>query len=338
VSAPPTLRSARFRAERERRWRDLDAVVSRVERDGMRTLRPSDATRLPALHRAALASLSVARAISLDRNLVDYLTALCARSFFVVYGTRLRFAASLGEFFRRGFPAAIRRFRAEVAVSALLLLLGVVVGYFATAHDPDRYWSFVSHAMAQDRSPLSTREELRRVLYEPGDVGDLLATLAAFLFQNNAKVGLLCFGLGAALGVPVFVLMFVNGATLGAMAQIHHAQGLALDFWAWILPHGVTELFACVLCGAAGLALGRAVAFPGPCRRLDELTRRGREAGALVLGSIAMFFGAALIEGFFRQLVQSTTVRWSLAGASACGWILYVALAGRGRTVAESSS
>ena len=44
--------------------------------------------RLPGLHRAALSSLSVARAISLDRNVVEYLEMLATRAHFAVYGTK----------------------------------------------------------------------------------------------------------------------------------------------------------------------------------------------------------------------------------------------------------
>ena len=39
---------------------------------------------------------------------------------------------------------------------------------------------------------------------------------------------------------------------------------------------------------------------------------------------------AALIEGFFRQLVHSVVVRGSVAAASALLWTAYFVLAGRG--------
>jgi len=44
--------------------------------------------RLPILYRAALSSLSVARTIVLDRNLLLYLETLSTRAFLAVYGPR----------------------------------------------------------------------------------------------------------------------------------------------------------------------------------------------------------------------------------------------------------
>jgi hypothetical protein len=38
---------------------------------------------------------------------------------------------------------------------------------------------------------------------------------------------------------------------------------------------------------------------------------------------------AALIEGFFRQLVHSTAVRYGVAVATAVGWTAYFACLGR---------
>ena len=132
-------------------------------------------------------------------------------------------------------------------------------------------------------------------------------------------------------GLPVFYLLFVNGLILGAFAALHHQRGLSVDLWGWLLPHGVTELGAVVLCGAAGLVLAQALLFPGQLSRLDNLGKRGRVAGTVVMGAVAMFFIAALIEGIFRQRVQSVPVRYAVAGSSFVLWALYFALSGRRR-------
>jgi uncharacterized membrane protein SpoIIM required for sporulation len=93
----------------------------------------------------------------------------------------------------------------------------------------------------------------------------------------------------------------------------------------------VTELSAVALCGAAGLALGQALVFPGLQDRRAALATRGREAAALALGAVGMLFVAALTEGIFRQRVHSVPVRYAVAGAFAAFWALYFSLAGRRR-------
>jgi uncharacterized membrane protein SpoIIM required for sporulation len=127
----------------------------------------------------------------------------------------------------------------------------------------------------------------------------------------------------------VIYLLFVNGLMLGAMVALYDSRGLGAEFWAWVLPHGVTELTAICLCGAAGMALGSALVFPGRHTRLRNLALRGREVALLGIGAVVMLLLAGLIEGFFRQLVQDVAVRWGLAAATLVFWIWYFVAVGR---------
>src|SRR4029079_13040068 len=67
------VNSIAFRRERQATWAELEMLVARIEGDGLQELSPEDTSRLPTLYRATLSSLSVARAISLDANLLAYL-------------------------------------------------------------------------------------------------------------------------------------------------------------------------------------------------------------------------------------------------------------------------
>ncbi len=324
-----TLRSAAFRAEREASWRELEELLSRVQRGGMRALSARDLGRLPLLHRAALSSLSVARAISLDRNLLDYLESLCARAYLTVYGVRRHLLEALADFFVRRFPRLVRAHWPHVALGFALLLGGCWAGFALTRADPDRFYAFVDPGMAQGRGPISSTESLREVLYSKEDTAGMLKTFAMFLFAHNARVGILAFVVGFAGAVPSALLLFGTGLMMGAFGQLYASRGLSVEFWAWVLPHGVTEFTAIVLCGAAGMALGLAVLFPGREERRAGLARRGREAAVLALGAVALFFVAGLVEGIFRQRVHSVTIRYAVAGASAVLLSAYLLLAGR---------
>lgn len=325
------LKSAVFRAEREASWRELEALVVRLEKGGVAALAPHELARLPGLYRAALSSLSVARAITLDRNVLDYLESLSGRAYLAVYGTRRHLRDALADFFVRRFPRAVRAHAWHVAAAAALLALGAVTGFGLTASDPERFYAFVSPAYAQGRGPASSTESLREVLYGGKDAATMLKTFAMFLFQNNARIGLLAFAVGFAGAVPAALLLFSNGLVLGAFAALYSGRGLGVDFWGWVLPHGVTELTAVALCGAAGIALGQALLFPGREERLAGLARRGREAGVVALGAVALFFVAALVEGLFRQLVHAVPVRYAVAAGSAAVLFAYLATSGRER-------
>ncbi|MCK6481472.1 MAG: stage II sporulation protein M [Planctomycetaceae bacterium] len=316
--AAPPLRSVALRRERERSWRDLEALLARVEASGIRSLDPDQLARLPVLYRSALSSLGVARTISLDRNALAYLESLAARAYFCVYAPRMGLPSVVAVFLRSRFPRLVRRFGPHLLLAAGILLLGVLAGFLLVRADPDRFYGIVDPAMAQDRTPASTDEQLRGALYGGGgEKASALGAFATFLFTHNTRVGLLCFTLGFLAGVPVFFLMFSNGLVLGAFAALYASRGLAFEFWAWVLPHGVAELTAVALCGAGGLALGEAVVFPGTRTRLANLARVGREAGALFAGTVALFLFAGLVEGIFRQAVHDPAIRTGAALLSA---------------------
>ena len=116
---PIALKSSEFRKGREQGWRDLETLVLRFERRGVRSLSLDELERLPILYRAALSSLSVARTIALDRNLLLYLENLALRAFLVVYGPRIDPVAGVRDFLRRDLPAAVRAARWHVDSPAI---------------------------------------------------------------------------------------------------------------------------------------------------------------------------------------------------------------------------
>lgn len=324
------LKSLAFRRERERSWRALESLLTRVEKSGFGALSTEELMQLPVLYRAALSSLSVARNISLDRNVTTYLEALAGRAYFVVYGGRSRLGGTLRDFFRNRFPRAVRAARWSVLVALLFFVVGIVSGYSLVTSDPDWFLSLVSADMAGGRTPEATTESLRQTLFDrPGSFTENMSAFAAFLFSHNARIGFLAFALGVAFGIPTLLLLLHNGLTVGAMVALFAGRGLGIEFGGWLLVHGATEILAIVLCGAAGLVLGAAVAFPGQQSRLANLARRGREAAMIVMGCVLLFFVAGLIESFIRQGVDDTDLRYAIAAASGVGWLLYLVLAGK---------
>ncbi|MGE0121150.1 MAG: stage II sporulation protein M [Dongiaceae bacterium] len=326
------LKSFHFRREREATWRALEEVVDRAEKRGVQALSSAELVRLPSLYAATLSSLSVARSISLDRNVVEYLESLAGRAYFLVYGARTNFWEAMAEFLAWRLPAAVRLLKLPFAIALTAFLAGVAAGYILTAANADWFYSFVDEDLAGGRTPTASTEFLRDGLFDE-DSGDAsaLSFFATYLFTHNAKIGMLCFALGFALGLPTIILLVQNGLMLGAFYALYVSRGLGLELGGWLFIHGVTELLAIVLCGAAGLALGGAVAFPGAHSRLANLAATGRLAARVVLGAVGLLLIAGLLEGLGRQLVTDTSVRYAIAATTAVAWCLYFGFAGRDR-------
>lgn len=316
-------RSLRFRKAREATWTRLESLLHKVSSRGLKKLEPEEVVELPTLYRATLSSLNHARAISLDSNLLNYLESLSTRAYVVLYSPRQSAIGVCSEFINTTFPSSVRALRGYVMLSGFALFLGVLIGWYLVSGDSVYFHSFVPESYAQSRSPSTSAEDLRAILYDSAPP-DGLAAFAAQLLSNNAKIGMNCFALGIAAGVPVLILLLYNGLIIGAFVSLYQSKGLTLEFIAWILPHGVTEIFAVILCGAAGLLLGRAIVWPGQLKRSQSIRQSMAIAGPVVLGAVAMFFVAALIEGFFRQMVHQPEARWLFAASSILFWVAYL--------------
>ena len=329
---PVPLTSQKFRREREDTWRELEGLVAKAERGGLGRLDSGELLRLPVLYRATVSSLSVARAISLDRNLTRYLEGLSSRAYFLVYGTRASVTGSVAGFFLRRFPAAVRAARWHLIAAAAALALGAATAFTVVTENQEWFYTFVPADLASGRTPAASTAALRRSLAEPATPpAERLWTFATFLFTHNARIGMLAFALGFAFGVPTLVLLFYNGLVLGGFAALYASRGLALELGGWLAVHGTTELLAIALCGAAGLRIGASLAFPGRYGRLEMLARSGRQAGGIVLGAVALFLVAGLLESFARQLVVDTTLRYAIGGGALLLWGVWFLAAGRGR-------
>lgn len=317
-------RSVRFRREREGEWHDLDTLVERALRRGLSSLSDDELHRLPTLYRSVVSSLTVARKTAMDRALVLYLEALAGRGYLAIYGSRSPERAPLVRFFVYGFPARVRQLASSIGLSALCLFLGAAIAFVLVSRDPEWYFSFMSEGMAQGRSPATSTEELRAVLYDYQSNG--LSVFASFLFTHNARIGLLAFALGFAAGVPSALLVFTNGLTLGAFMALYASRGLLVSLLGWLLPHGIPEIGAIVLCGGAGIHIGRAVLAPGARTVRDALRHSGREAAVVVAGSVVLFAIAGLIEGVFRQMVTSDAIRFAVAAFNAAWLTAFIAM------------
>jgi uncharacterized membrane protein SpoIIM required for sporulation len=317
-----------FRAEREADWLRFEALLDRAERGSVAKLEDEELLLLPVLYRQALSSLSVARATSLDRALIEYLEALCLRGYFFMYGPRQTIWTALRAFVAERWPRAVRGIAPDVGFATLLLAIGTVVGYLLVAGDPSWFAALVPSDLANGRGPDASREMLRSVLYQEDDLGGLGA-FAAFLFTHNSQVAIFTFALGFAFAAPSVLLIVYNGSMLGAFLALHASHGLAGELGGWLAIHGTTELLAIAIAGGAGLHIGRRIAFPGARSRLAAAREAGRRAAVAMVGVVIMLAVAGLLEGVGRQTVIDTAARYAIGGGALLLWLTYFTLGGR---------
>jgi len=324
------LRSDRFRLEREADWIRLEDIVTKMEQGKARRLSDDDVLALPTLYRTLLSSLSIARENSLDAGLIAYLEGLALRSYFLVYGTQTSFGRWLGSFFGGGWSRAVRAIQLDIWIALFVMIAGAAIGYILVAGDSDWFYALVPGNFSDVRVPGASEEALRETLFG-GQHEDGLGVFAAFLFSNNAQVAILAFALGFAFAIPSILLLIHNMALLGAMLWVFAERGLTVEFVAWLSIHGTTELLAILLAGAAGIHVGRSIAFPGARSHLKAASDAGKRAALVMAGVIIMLICAGLLEGFARQLIDNSAGRFAVGGGMLLLWLIYFIGFGRER-------
>jgi uncharacterized membrane protein SpoIIM required for sporulation len=315
-----SLRSDRFRLEREGDWRRLESIVFALEKNRVRRISDEDLLALPALYRQAASSLAVARETSLDAGTLAYLESLVRRAWFQVYGPRTSLAGWLRRFLGGGWSSAVRSIWLELCIALAVMIAGTAVGWLLVARDSDWYYSLVPGQFADSRRPGASREVLAESLSGARE-GESLSVFATYLFSNNTGVAIMAFALGFAFGVPTLLLLVYNMAVLGAMLWLFADAGLGWEFAAWLSVHGTTEISAILLSGAAGLHIGRTMAFPGRRSVLAAASDGGRRAAQVMAGVVIMLAAAGLLEGFARQLVTDPVLRAAIGGTMLLVWL-----------------
>lgn len=321
------LKSQKFREAREGDWKALSKAIDKVESRGLGAFSVEDILNLPVLYRTAVSSLSMAQSISLDRNLITYLQALCARAYVNMYGPHTRLKDVAGSFFGGSWPRAIRALLPEIVLAALLITAGVVAGWLFCAHDHSWYNLLVG-GMAEGRDLSSSTDDLRKTLGH-AEENAFLPPMAAFLMTHNTQVSIMAFALGAVFGLPTLYFMVLNGVGLGAMLWLFADRGLGFEFAAWLTIHGTTELFAIAIAGGCGFHIARRLLFPGDETRLKSLKAAGELTGTAMIGVGAMLIVAGCLEGIGRQTITDPWARIAIGGVMLALWLAYYGLAGR---------
>jgi uncharacterized membrane protein SpoIIM required for sporulation len=238
----------------------------------------------------------------------------------VLQGRRAVGVGTLGRFFTVRFPVAVWELRRFVAVSALLTFLPAA----AVA-----LWISGSPAARDAAAPEALREAYVEQDFEAYYSDRPASEFATQVTVNNIRVSVLAFAGGMLLGLGTVVVLVGNGANLGFAAGLFAAAGEQPRFYGLILPHGLLELTAVVLAGAAGLALGWSMVAPGDRSRGEAVAVAAQRCLTVILGLIAAFLVAGLIEGFVTGSTLTTALRVGLGVVVELGFLSYLYVFGQ---------
>lgn len=285
---------------------------------GMKSLSGTELLRLGSLYRRLTADLAYARQRFADPDLHEYLNRLAQRGYARVYVSR-QGGTKVAPFLARTFPMALKRNWKIALLATAMFYVPSVFAYFHVLSNPDATEIFMNRdffVMAQER--------IESKVAAPEVSSEMTSMISAEVMTNNIRVSMLCYAGGATAGILTLFVLLTNGLMLGSFAGLFSHAGMGYTMWTSILPHGVSELTAICLAGAAGLRLAKGALLPGDLRRGAAFVMGAKESAVILGGSILLLVIAGIIEGFLSFTPAPDWLKWSVTGLTALFCLLYL--------------
>lgn len=299
------------RAGQRERWSQLEEMLRKIEKSGFRGMERTQLSEFGRLYRATASDLARVRTDGSDPQMVSYLNSLVARAHSALYVPPASSRGRFARFITRDFPEQLRLNGRVLLIAAGVFMGASITGYLVSYFAPARADALFPQVVGED---VYRRFSENAWFNDPASARPLISSA---IFSNNLRVAVLAFALGITLGVGTIYVLIGNGLMLGSIAALFARRGHGVDFWATVLPHGVIELTAICIAGAAGLLIARGFLLPGDLRRSDSLAAAARQAVSVLFGAALLLLVAGLIEGFYSTAPSTNVARLVFSGATA---------------------
>jgi uncharacterized membrane protein SpoIIM required for sporulation len=296
-------------------WDRLDQLIKK-----RRSLTGAEVDELVELYQRVSTHLSILRSASSDSLMIGRLSSLIARGRSAVTGAHAPLSSTFTRFWTVSFPV--------VAYRAWRWWLGTAVAFFAVV---------VVIAVWVAMNP-----EVQAAVGTPSDIDHLVnhdiadyysehpaAAFALQVWVNNSWVSAQCIAFSVLLGIPIPFVLFQNAANLGLIAGLMFHAGKGDILLGLLLPHGLLELTAVFLSGAAGMRLGWSVISPGDRPRGQVLAEQGRAVIAVAVGLVGVLLVSGLIEALVTPSPLPTFVRVGIGILAEALFLSYIIYFGR---------
>lgn len=309
---------------RREQWKELETLCDAIETRRKSKLTAQMMSRFTALYRAACADLALADDNRLPQTTIDYLHQLVGRAHNQLYRSRRFDYESWKQTMFVDVPQRI--FNDGCVQLAFVLFWGAFLLSAALAAAEDLWPGYVESVL-----PEQMIEQLDQNFSEPlsGRSGQENAAMAGLYIYNNTGIGLKCFASGL-LVIPGLIITLYNavaiGATFGYMARPDMPQ--SENFFEFVTAHGPFELTAIVLSAGAGLRLGLSWMKTNGLTRGSSLRNTAKDTMPLMGAAMALFFLAALVEGFVSPSIVPYWFKAGIAVLSSGSLMFYFIILG----------
>jgi uncharacterized membrane protein SpoIIM required for sporulation len=305
----------------------LSVIQARKRPSAMLARDEPSAERITALYRRTCEHLALARERSYPTYITTRLEQLTADAHQTIYYQRVFGLGALRRMITHGFPGAVRRDGAYMAIAVAVFVIPTIVLGLIVYFSPSLILSMMGPEQASefDQMYSPVARSIGRVR-----TADTDWIMFGFYIRNNIGVAFQCFAGGLFAGVGSLFFLAYNGALGGAVAGYLTERGMASTFYSFVATHSAFELTAIVLSGGAGLKIGHALLAPGRLTRGAALVRATEESAIIIYGVAVLLFIAAAVEAFWSSAAWlPPSVKYSVAAICWASVIGYLVIQGR---------
>jgi uncharacterized membrane protein SpoIIM required for sporulation len=296
-------------------WRELEEFSVKINKKGVKALHSAEVKRFLHIFRLCSHHLAYARTHYPQSNMVTYLNSLVGKCHSHVYAVKKPSPDEILRYIGYEFPKLLKEHSWFVLASFAVFTFGLVLSMLLVFNNVNNAAMFLPpHLIEGVKSGTTGGGQWNYPL------------MSSYIMFNNITVSLRAFVFGITLGLGTIYVLFVNGALLGALTALIYMYGNPVNFWSLILPHGVIELTAIFISGAAGLMIARSMLLPGEYSRRHALVHGAKKAVPLIVGVVFLLVIAGIIEGFFTPLPISEGAKLLFAGITAVILIVYFSI------------
>jgi uncharacterized membrane protein SpoIIM required for sporulation/uncharacterized RDD family membrane protein YckC len=319
----------RLVARKRERWLEFERLAERAAGRGLDAFAAHELPDFAARYREVAADLARARTYRADASVTAWLERLVASGHNALYRDERHTGRRIWAVLVRECPAAVVGAWRTVLVATAMFCVPAAAGYALLREQPALAEELIPETMLR-RAEAGVERTASGRRYYTAEAGER-PLVASFIITNNVRVAFTCFAGGVLLGVGALVLLAFNGFAIGSSAGHFANAGLLGYLLEFIVGHGVLELFAIWVAGAAGFLLGRAIVAPGDLTRADALVVNGHRAIRMVGAATVLLVVAGLIEGFVSASTMDWRARLAVSAASAVFLVLYLVNGARWR-------
>lgn len=295
-------------------WTRLEELVLKASKRRTR-LSSDELEELLTGYQRASAHLSYVRSTYADPLLTARLTRVVAGARAFIYGGQARAGGAIRTFFADTFPAAVWAVRRQILIAALALIVPWIVVAIWIGNSPSAIDAY---------APEAFREAYINEDFEAYYSSAPAAEFSTQVLTNNIRVSFTAFVAGIAAAVPTILLLAYNGGNIGIPTGLFHEADQAAKFWGLILPHGLLEITAIIVSGAAGIRMGWSLIVPGDLTRSRALVEEAQRSVSIIMGLVLVFIVAGLIEGFVTPSDLPTEARIAIGVAAFLAFWSYI--------------